>query len=1348
VPDESDVTLTLKQGKTIEGTVINLDGEPITGATLQLRHMMSVRHITQADLEEGRWPRMDDPKFLSLQNSEHAPLVTSDDQGTFRLTNLPENAGLMLDVLHDKHVPALAYAATVKELDAVSQQRLKRPVQAGKLDVQLDPGHDVTIKVVYEDTGEPAIGAHRYLVPKGKRNQQSFRNWVRRTDESQEGTFHLTAVKSGEFHFHVLGPDDGSFPPKYEQSVLTTELTPDQRKHEFTVKLPVSNLVPLTVKVVEEKSSEPVIGADIHYREVSVAPGNFTGFRTEKDGEHTVLVRPGKTYRFFVRDAGRGRMQALEFTPEAKTPGELTFKITPDPVYRGIAVNSDGQPVAGVSIFYRMRAGQFGSRSIQATTNDNGEFELKGLFAEIFFDHNRPITEPTSTLFYHGASHTGAVVELPVPNGEEPEPITVQLKNTEVVTGQLLEADSGMPVAGAKVQLTRLNQTPRAGFFQPIGEPVETNDSGIFRLQGGFVGEKHDLFVTKENFKVTSRADFEITEPGDFDLGMIELEPTKPRPPVWQVEVPDVSNINREAALLILMEAFEASESQFNEERVKDGFTQYRTPGDGLWQFSRHIWPLVEQDPTSEQSFAASLWLIKHWGFAGAYDKRHGEIRRQAAQLVYEHFIDRPELAAVATSIVQVGFANGTGRNMTPLEMGEILIAKNSHPAVRAAALYEVARWLLDTQGGSRTVMPEHKEAAAPLLQRVIDDFPNEKIYEGETYANRCREMLAEIEVQLPAVANATTAIEVQRPIEWTPKQLLDGMHASMAQYKTIDIRYEVREQRNTNAFGKGDEIIVEGNSSYLFRTDGNRWKADEKSFTYRIGTTELRPTAQTIGFDGKAHYALEKGELVLGQETSGDGRHHPATLFWRIGRLRSWLTKALDVPEARVVAFEEVDGHRCARVESQWAFADNGDVVKFNVLISPRQGFLPIQAAIDVGGKDGTHWQLSGITQDQDSGLWYPTGIHETHDLALPAKSKLYIVTHFSGKPNFTEDDFQLKHPGAVDIVDYRTGDVYFNDVWYPELKKFMREKFNQPPLWLEPTDHLISYADVAMNGKPAPELQAATWLPADPGGWKREGRKWTVLHFLGGGLYQPTPEQICGLKAFREKYKELGVDVIGVVPHDQLENAKRTIDTLQIDFPVAVSAPSDTKGYGQIYADFQLKTYGGTFLIDPEGLVHFINNQDAGGDSALTLEQALIKHMGLDKEAYKRKETGFVIEDWRAILREWRRLRNSTPAGLTLRGNIVSASKEEGDYGGVTIVAVPYLSVVHGHITAGHTVQDDNNDGVTVTCNDDGTFSIPGLRKATYKLKISGPCISSTERFANVQDGEVDEELEIRLE
>ncbi|MEZ5940585.1 MAG: M56 family metallopeptidase [Planctomycetaceae bacterium] len=1845
VPDKSDVTLTLKQGKTIAGTVTNLDGEPVAGATLQLRHLMSVRHITQADLEDGRWPRMDDPKYLSLQNSEHAPLVTSDNNGTFRLTNLPENAGLMLDVLHDEHVPALAYAATVKELDAISQQRLKRPVQAGKLDVQLDPGHDVTIHVVYEDTGEPAKGAHRFRAPAGRRNQQSFQNWEKRIDESvDDGTFRLKAVKGGKFHFQVLGPTNDSFPPKYEPGELNAELTPDQRSHEFTVMLPVSNLVPLTVNVVREDSAEPVVGTDIIYREVSITPGSFTVFRIEQNGSQTVLVRPGTTYRFFVRDAGRGRMQMQEFTPEEKTPGELTFKVTPDPVYRGVAVNVEGQPVSGVSIYYRVRVGEHGIRSQRATTNENGEFELKGLFAEIFFEHDQPIDEPTSTLFYHADTHTGAIVDLPLPNGEQPESITVQLKKTEVVTGQLLEADSGMPVAGAKVQLTRLNQTPRAGFFQPIGEPIETDESGMFHVQGGFVGESHDLFITKENFTLKSRADFEIKEPGEFDLGMMELEPTKPRPPVWQVKVPDVSSMERDVALTTLMRAFEASENEFKGKKVKDGKAKFRTPGDGVWQFSRHIWPLVEQDPTSEPSFAASLWLIKHWGFAYAHDKRHGEVRRQAAKLVYEHFIERPELADVATSIVQAGFAKSTGRNMTPLEMGEILVAKNSHPAVRAAALYEVARWLLDTQGGSRTVMSEHKAAAAPLLQSVIDDFPDEEIYEGETYANRCREMLAEIqtqrrsaaqpssdenpkwnvtlratdaktgaalpnaefEVQLgkekksyaadanaefraefdtrtptycylncsapgyvaergfwgnrgsidpkdtlpealtftlekavevggvvqtasgepvegadvllslgahphgegarlqqigggtfktdangrwvcsnapakiesssiridhpdfapmgsnwsvnehlaslqagnltcyvaepralwgkvvdeeekpihdatlvlgyfpngdvttfktnengeyeiprsldshltvlkpgyapashiwkevrgrspfaPAAArpheevnftltkgvpvevrlvdeegepindarvivdewetdptvqasrvlltmregfipetvnddgvwrwntapdgdsinldihakgymplrhfpvkleNGAIRVELQlkrpfilsgtvidsetkRPIdyfkveegfivgpnfngadengiwwtnpmrgrdgkfeftitstptrdhgfayraiaegyesdeteeipfepgqkevhfklrriplaqtavqapvqqqvdatEWTPKQLLDGINSSMAQYKTIDIRYEVREQRNTNAFGKGDEIIVEGNSSYLFRTDGNRWKADEKSFTYRSGTTELRPTAQTIGFDGNSHYALERGELVLGQETSGDRRHHPATLFWRIGRLRSWLTKALEVPEARVIAYEEVDGHRCVRVESQWAFNDNGAVVKFNLLVSPHQGFLPIQAVIDVDGKDGTHWQLSGLTQDQDSGLWYPTGIHETHDLALPVKRKLYIVTHFSAKPNFTEDDFQIKHPGAVDIVDYRSGDVYFNDVWYPELKKFMREKFNQPPLWLEPTDHLISYADVAVNRKPAPELQAATWLPADPGRWKREGRKWTVLHFFGGGLYQPTPEQICGLKAFRDKYKELGVDVIGVVPHDQVDNAKRTIDTLQIDFPVAVSAPSDAKGYGQIYADFQLKTYGGTFLVDPEGIIHFINNQEAGGDSALTLEQALIKRMGLDKGAYERQETGFAIQDWRTILREWRRLRNSTPATLTLRGKMISPAKELANFGGVTIVAVPHLSVVHGHITAGHTVQDDNQDGVTVTCNPDGTFSIPGLRKATYKLKISGPGISSTERFANVQEGEVGEEFEIRLE
>jgi beta-lactamase regulating signal transducer with metallopeptidase domain len=573
------------------------------------------------------------------------------------------------------------------------------------------------------------------------------------------------------------------------------------------------------------------------------------------------------------------------------------------------------------------------------------------------------------------------------------------------------------------------------------------------------------------------------------------------------------------------------------------------------------------------------------------------------------------------------------------------------------------------------------------------------------------------------------------------PSQLVAAIEQAMQRFISVDYTAEYAEQRDANAFRDGvDPLLLDGTGGYTFRSDGRRWFADERGFMYTIGTSDIRPTRAVSGFDGTVHYVRDGGIVTLGEDHLAVERCAPAHVFWEIGRNWSWLKAALIDTTARIVDRPMIDGHRCIAVHSAWSPAWAGTTFVFDVVISPEQSYLPLKCTISENGQPEDEWQVSELGQIVE-GTWYPRVIQTSHRRGLPVRSRQLTITSFALRSDFKDADFVYAAPAGIDVVDYPRGAVYFNDPWQPVVGPWLRDRFDFPTPWLEPTDDIGSHCDGTIHGQPVPAIEATEWIGDDPGPWNRPGRQYTILFFFGGRLISPTPQWIAGLKALQQKYGEAGVELIGVASSSSAEDVRQTVRELNIAFPVAIAAPSDKAGsYGRTHDDFGLPTYTGVFVVDPQGIVHVVKNPQPAGDAQLALEPLIQKLLGLPPGEFARDEDGLSIEDWRATINEWRRLRAAAPGQARMVGSVMynHPLTRLPDYGNVTVTLTPLLRVVSGHTPHGHTVHSEDSQAVRTKCDRDGRFEFTDLRKGTYTLTTTAANYEKHEQIVAVPTNE----------
>ena len=577
---------------------------------------------------------------------------------------------------------------------------------------------------------------------------------------------------------------------------------------------------------------------------------------------------------------------------------------------------------------------------------------------------------------------------------------------------------------------------------------------------------------------------------------------------------------------------------------------------------------------------------------------------------------------------------------------------------------------------------------------------------------------------------------------ELTPERIVAGIEQTMQQFISVEYSGEYEEVRDANAFQEDAEPLnFTGTGHYQYRSDGRRWFADEHGFTHNVGSTDIHPTHELSGFDGSIHY-IRKGKniagesdiVTLGEDSLAVERRAPHQVFWEIGKNWSWLKSALESPTAAVKDHPVINGFTCVNILSEREWPGGELTFQYEIVISPEQSFLPISCVIRKNGELETTWSMEDLAQTDD-GLWYPGTIVTEHADPFPTRSEQLTITSLARRDDFTDEDFAYPVPAGVDIVDYPGSRVYFNDPWWRELQTLLSERFDKPTPWLSPTDEMGSFADGAIDGQPAPAIEAREWINGDPGAWDRPDRNYTVLFFFGGRAISPTPKWLAGLKALQQKYGDGGLDLMGVVSSDATEGAKQTALEYGMKFPIAIAAASDESGsYGRPHDAFGLQHYAGVFVIDPDGIVHAVNSPQLEGTAQLQLEPLVQQLMGLPADEFARPDTGLSRPEWDTVVNEWRSLRDAAPADSIMTGQVTVDQSASIDFTDFDLTLSPMLRLVSGHTAYGHTQQIDEADSITVSCDATGRYEFPGLTKGTYRLTAIGPGIERHERIVAI--------------
>jgi hypothetical protein len=375
--------------------------------------------------------------------------------------------------------------------------------------------------------------------------------------------------------------------------------------------------------------------------------------------------------------------------------------------------------------------------------------------------------------------------------------------------------------------------------------------------------------------------------------------------------------------------------------------------------------------------------------------------------------------------------------------------------------------------------------------------------------------------------------------------------------------------------------------------------------------------------------------------------------------------------------------------------------------------------------------------------------------------------VTSFRLRNDFDDDDddFRFAPPAGFDIVDHRRGIAWHNDSWWRELEPWLRENLNWPRPDLLVLRELQSYADPKIAGQRAPEIRPAEWLGEEPGPWNRPGRRATVLFFFGGRAIASTPEQIAGIKALQARYRERGIDVVGMATSTETpELTRQAVRELEVAFPVGIDRPSE-QGYGVTFNAYGLQAYSGVFVIDSRGLVHLVKPGEAPAGGISHLESLARQFAAESKQAdagtvdASEEEARLSDEDYRRVDAEWKRRARDGEGTASIKGQVLfnAGGRDSFDeppgrialFEGVFDVrAVPVLQMLHSNNPHGHSVFNDHERAVELTGDETGRFELAGLRKGTYVLTFTAAGFAAQEREVRLvsDDAEISLDLVMR--
>jgi RNA polymerase sigma factor (sigma-70 family) len=557
----TDVTVQLGKEVPITGRVVDLQGQPLAGVSVQVRSVRcradggDLNAFVEAlrakkNAQDPHWPGLWlDPARLDLPQ----PAVTGAD-GKFRLAGLSGECLVGLRFSGPTIETAEVYALTRPAPTIVTPRSRDRP-ELGNLvyhgntfDHAAAPTRPVSGVVRDRDTGKPLAGV-TIQSRMGSAREHFVGDPYLETTTDAEGRYRLVGLsREGKHHLEAL-PAPGQ---PYLPVARTPAATPGM--DAVTVSFTLKRGVLIRGRVTDKATGRPVpalvkyfaFADNPHLRE---APGlledrrgnGYGEVRTAADGSFTVLGLPGRGLlaakaadrkeegRYLMGvgaddikgprfgdgfDTEPGGCDPVDFNTLAElNPAEdaelLVRDLVLDPgkTVAGTIVGPDGQPVKGASIE--------SVRGVWLTLKDlpTAEFRVPGV-------------DPKHPRWYfvrHPGRNLGAVVLL---KGDEPMPVTVRLQKCATITGRLVD-DDGLPRSAWLMSVIETEQLKGKDSFGVGGSPMQRiGKDGRFRIEGVLRGHKIGVYAGQNTTYVDPLVTGLTLKEGEVkDLGDVKAKP-------------------------------------------------------------------------------------------------------------------------------------------------------------------------------------------------------------------------------------------------------------------------------------------------------------------------------------------------------------------------------------------------------------------------------------------------------------------------------------------------------------------------------------------------------------------------------------------------------------------------------------------------------------------------------------------------------------------------------------------------------------------------------------------------------------------------------------------------------
>jgi protocatechuate 3,4-dioxygenase beta subunit len=465
--DVEDVgNVTLAEGRSLAGTVVDPSGGPVVGARVTLW---------------AGWFDFGPATFVAAFRRSPSPTtVTTGPDGRFRFADAARQQNRL-------RIEALGFGTV--ELRGLPEGALRKPVA-------LAPGRSISGVVLLPDGRRPAAGA------------------VVRFEGSGASPW-VEARPDGAFLLEDLSAEPGA---------LVADAGPDGRaevqlgRDQVEARIVLSQPGRLHGRILDVLAERPVAGVrvlaldgDDTYLGVSAASGAFE-----------IAGLPARHYRLRVEDP---RFVPWSRDDLALSVGETTTQDIP--LTRGaglelLVVDEYGAPVADASVTL-VRGGESGFRSFLSRLSDEGALRTDG-GGRLQAERLTPGAGQSLTVRHEDyEAQTLGGIELSA--GQTVRGLTVVLRRGLGIRGLVVDSE-GSPVAGAQVRLSRNRRFGGRMSVVMSDRPrsEETGPDGSFEILG-LSAEEYSLGVSKPSYVRVEMDSVQPVEPGIGEPLEITLRP-------------------------------------------------------------------------------------------------------------------------------------------------------------------------------------------------------------------------------------------------------------------------------------------------------------------------------------------------------------------------------------------------------------------------------------------------------------------------------------------------------------------------------------------------------------------------------------------------------------------------------------------------------------------------------------------------------------------------------------------------------------------------------------------------------------------------------------------------------